>query len=716
MTDGASLATAKLVNATVAVFDNSLFVDTGNSYSSESDNVQASLGALGHTVTPFTGITAEAFATALSGADVLLFPEFEIRDFLPDTATSEVISGFVGRGATLVINGTSSTGDVALLNTIFGFSLVDGNNSSSGLSTGTDARIGTTFADGPVSVRNNNGTYKIQTSSLPEGALSLYEFGTSTTVAAMGFGAGQIITLGFDWFDAAPVGSQDGGWLGLLDSAISLAAELETVTGTEGNDVIAGSAAFEVIDALAGDDWIMPGSGSDRIDGGAGTDMVSYADQSGPLRFDQARGVAALPGFRDQLVNVEGVTGTSADDRFQISAGTFRGLGGDDVFFLQPGGEGGHIDGGAGFDFLSLSDSTTDTSVSLLRGRGFSGDAEGFDISGIEHLRTGSGYDILTGDHGDNLLEGMAGNDTLTGNEGNDTLHGGAGDDVAVFNYSSDQYTITQTGFRTIVEYTGTDGRDGTNVLDFIETLRFADGDLRLNAILGTDGDDTLVWESGKSVVDGLDGIDRIDFTNATEGVRVDKPAGVVTENGTGFEIDLENIEIVRGSAAADVFVAGAGTDYFEGGAGKDQFFGGSVTDFLDGGAGVDTLIFSDSLNDIEISLLRGRGWTGDAEGLRMENIENIRGGFGDDYLTGDHNDNFLEGSYGDDTIEGNGGDDYILAGFGRDVIVYAGNRADYTITQDGIRTDVIDNTGFAGHDIIGHAEVLRFADGDFLL
>lgn len=50
------------------------------------------------------------------------------------------------------------------------------------------------------------------------------------------------------------------------------------------------------------------------------------------------------------------------------------------------------------------------------------------------------------------------------------------------------------------------------------------------------------------------------------------------------------------------------------------------------------------------------------------------------------------------------------------DVVVFSGNRADYTITQDGIPTGVIDNVGGDGHDIIGHAEVLRFADGDFIL
>ena len=72
-------------------------------------------------------------------------------------------------------------------------------------------------------------------------------------------------------------------------------------------------------------------------------------------------------------------------------------------------------------------------------------------------------------------------------------------------------------------------------------------------------------------------------------------------------------------------------------------------------------------------------------------------------------------GLHGDDIIEGADGDDYILAGFGTDTIVFSGNRADYTIVQDGIRTEVTDNVGNNGHDIIGHAEILRFADGDLI-
>src|SRR5262249_44288336 len=65
----------------------------------------------------------------------------------------------------------------------------------------------------------NNGVYGIN--GLPVGAKSLYE--TAAGVSALvqiPFGEGTIFFVGWDWYDAAPVGSQDGGWLGVLDAAV----------------------------------------------------------------------------------------------------------------------------------------------------------------------------------------------------------------------------------------------------------------------------------------------------------------------------------------------------------------------------------------------------------------------------------------------------------------------------------------------------------------
>src|ERR1051326_2165234 len=68
----------RTVPSNVAVFDNNSFVDTSSgSFFAESDNIQASLSSLGHTVNTFTGITAADFAAAEAGSDLLLIPEQE---------------------------------------------------------------------------------------------------------------------------------------------------------------------------------------------------------------------------------------------------------------------------------------------------------------------------------------------------------------------------------------------------------------------------------------------------------------------------------------------------------------------------------------------------------------------------------------------------------------------------------------------------------------
>ena len=182
----------------------------------------------------------------------------------------------------------------------------------------------------------------------------------------------------------------------------------------------------------------------------------------------------------------------------------------------------------------------------------------------------------------------------------------------------------------------------------------------------------------------------------------------------------ISNIEGVAGTSHMDVFWGSAGNDHFRGLGGSDRFHGGGGADYFAGGSGRDGLLYDRlSATDpgVYVSLLRGRGWTGDAEGDRFTGIENIGAGTGDDRLDGDHGANRLEGFHGDDTLTGLGGDDVLYGGWGTDVAVYFGNQADYAVVTNGIRTDVTHlNGGWEGHDILAHVEILRFADGDLIL
>ena len=92
------------------------------------------------------------------------------------------------------------------------------------------------------------------------------------------------------------------------------------------------------------------------------------------------------------------------------------------------------------------------------------------------------GDDLLIGMQGDDLLIGGEGSDTLVGGPGNDTLVGGSGLDFAVFAGTIGEYQadFTDDGFLRITDSIAL-ARDGVNILQGIERLRFHDGDLALD-------------------------------------------------------------------------------------------------------------------------------------------------------------------------------------------------------------------------------------------
>lgn len=214
----------------VAVFDNAAYVDTSGGTTAESDTLQASLTSLGHTVSTFTGITASAFAAAGAGADVLVIPELENGNLIAalDATAKAAIAAYVAGGGALIMMGVEGQSrDVDFLNGVFGFSLV-------AEGTGTDrirnaaATAGTIFDSPPDTLPQHiaNGFSGAKRSSLPPGALDFYTDGANITqVFAADYGVGRIGFLGWDWFEAKPLGAFDGGWLTTLDRMVQYTAE-----------------------------------------------------------------------------------------------------------------------------------------------------------------------------------------------------------------------------------------------------------------------------------------------------------------------------------------------------------------------------------------------------------------------------------------------------------------------------------------------------------
>jgi len=285
-----TVAVNELAGAKIAIFANPTYVDTENTpgeHDAEYVNLKDGLIANGHQVSPFTGIAANDFSNALSGKDVLVIPELENASLVLAPDAAKVIRDFVGHGGTLVINGETGDNDTDFLNSVFGFSVNNGGELNSlNAITKQPAAAGTTFAGDPTTIPGNDGTYTLYDTNLPSNALKLYSFGTAVAVADIPFGAGQVVYLGWDWFDGKPDGSQDNGWLEVLKSAISETDGI--IRGTAGPDSVSpfdtipgqafASDYQDIIYGFAGSDLLGGGGGNDFIYGGRDADILSGAD------------------------------------------------------------------------------------------------------------------------------------------------------------------------------------------------------------------------------------------------------------------------------------------------------------------------------------------------------------------------------------------------------------------------------------------------------
>jgi Ca2+-binding RTX toxin-like protein len=281
----AFLVTPALASAaTVAVFDDPAYVDSGNLAGSESDNIQASIAAQGHTVRAFTGITAQNFSFALAGAKVLVIPEQELQELAPDLSGDAVhiIRSYVASGGGLILSDNTGAFAASFLNRVFGISVTQG--SGPGITTKQAGAAGTNFASGPASLANNNGTDFL--TGLPAGAASIYANGANSSVVAFTAGNGEIVFLGWDWFNSDPpnAGQQKGGWQNVLGRALTEVAGTgcnisgspgaETLNGTSRGDRICAWGGNDLISAAGGNDVVIAGRGSDTVNGGNGKDRL----------------------------------------------------------------------------------------------------------------------------------------------------------------------------------------------------------------------------------------------------------------------------------------------------------------------------------------------------------------------------------------------------------------------------------------------------------
>lgn len=262
--------------------------------------------------------------------------------------------------------------------------------------------------------------------------------------------------------------------------------DIENLTGSAHDDVLAGDRRDNILIGNAGDDSLYggPGGGDDQLYGGTGEDEL-YGGLGNDKLFGEEQG--------DDLYGGEG-----NDELY----------GGEGEDFLNGGPGGDRLEGGPGYDTADYSSSDTGVTVRLHNQAAQGGYAEGdtfanlipvtwTDDTGatrteqlpdIEALIGTNHDDTLAGDRRNNHLFGLEGNDILYGGPGggNDTMEAGSGDDQ-LYGGQGDDYLLSGEGNDQI--YGGPDE----------------------DTLIGGTGNDQLYGGSGKDRLDGGPGDDKLD-------------------------------------------------------------------------------------------------------------------------------------------------------------------------------------------------------------
>ncbi len=555
--------------------------------------------------------------------------------------------------------------------------------------------------------------------------------------------------------------------LGGADSVNDVLSNIENLEGSAWGDLLEGDAADNRLKGGEGNDTLLGGSGSDTavFDGNAADyEITRNEDANGDYEWsvtdlnsedgvnegtDRLSGIEKIE-FADKTIYLDGSqnnTPIAADGIADlVEDGTITGqvrafdIDQDAISYVL---ETEPVHGTVTFNADgSFSYVATDLAYIGEDSFGFTvTDAAGNTVTATQTIRYGAqtefeggaGNDILIAGDSDDVVNGGAGDDTLIGGAGADEIDGGSGSDTIDYSSSDAGIDVDLTndeasGGHASHTVAGTDGADDVitnDTLSNIENVIGSDhddnlrGDVGKNTLIGGAGNDTLDGAAGGDLLDGGDGEDTVSYATSTKSVTIDLAAGLAAD-GHAEGDELINVEHLIGSDFNDKLSGDAGDNTLSGGKGRDTLQGGDGADHLDGGADRDTVSYAGSNAGVTADLDAGTGSGGAAEGDTYQSIEDVLGSAHDDTLIGDSAANTLTGGDGDDILTGNGGYDRLVGGAGNDTALYAGNLADYDITQreDGswIIRDINAEDGDDGSDILVDMEAASFADGDISL
>ena len=389
----------------------------------------------------------------------------------------------------------------------------------------------------------------------------------------------------------------------------SAAVNAYTLAGGGGADTLIGGAAGDTISGGSEDDSLEGRGGNDALDGGPGNDRASYANAPGPVTIDLGAGTACCGDGSDTLISIESAIASPF-------GGSIIGDAGDNLFVATNGND--SFNGAGGSDTIDYSSAPAGVTVNLALT--------------TPQVTGGSGTDTLL--NFENVI-GSAFADTLLGTPGPNTLNGGLGPDTA-------SYANASAGVVISLRTDKATGGGGSDTLISIENT------------VGSPFDDRIAGDVGANAIDGANGIDTIDYSEAGSGAASPGIAGPVS----GVSIDLSNtgpqptgadgtdtvsdVENVVGSSLDDHITGDAAGNEVEGGEGDDEIVGGG---------GSDIATYDTAQQSINADLGQGT-----VTGAGVDSLVGVEG---------------IHGSPLPDTIAGSDGDDELVGGAGSDVVSY---------------------------------------------
>ena len=325
---------------------------------------------------------------------------------------------------------------------------------------------------------------------------------------------------------------------GGIDTLVSI----ESVFGTNFNDILTGNGASNTLSALGGNDTLRGGGGDDTLNGGGGNDLVNGETGNDTASYSSATAGVTVNlnlagaqntggGGTDQLVSIENLAGSRFNDVLLGNAGNnvLQGRAGNDL-----------LNGGGGNDTASYTTATAGVTVNL----------DGVDGGAVTQNTVGAGIDTLVsienviGSNFNDTLNTVLYDDTLRS-----TLNGGAGNDELSCDHS---FKCTLNG-------------DGGNDILFANT-----SSATLN---GGDGDDRLFAGDGTYTLNGGAGNDMLSvdsfFLNDST---LNGGAGADTLEHTGGPVETSDVILTFDYNSVSESSAGTGKDKIIGFTGRSLF------------------------------------------------------------------------------------------------------------------------------------------------